>query len=263
MRAVIFACSVVVTAALFGCQGQDLTSPGARGLDFTGKKGGIGGGGGGSSSVMLGGGYSTTSPQPGGLKVSGRRATFETPFEAPIPISLNVDQDGGGLGSDQLPKRDQLNWGDCIWNADIASPYDAANVPQAARDLWDTFMTSYGSERPRLLFLHVDLAANGTSSWDHQSLTRWFTTEGSEKTMWEFEVGAEPTLSLIQPVASWDGTSFRFSGGILRVTRTRCGSKSGPDGCVPARGSGNRPTVVCRNDDTAFSPGATFTATTQ
>lgn len=254
-------------AALFGiafgvlaaCQGADPISP-ARDLDLSGKKVGVGGGGG-QQGIVLSGGYSSVVGR-GGAKVSGRSATFDTPFQAPFTSTIAVDTDGGAPGPNQIPLSGQVNWADCIWNADIASPFDPSNVPQAAKDLWDEFFEDHASARPRLFFALVDMRANGSTSWNHTSLLRWFGEVGSEQYMWEFEAGGERNLSLVQPVASFDGTTFTFSAGIVRVTRTLCDSSSDPDGCVPARGKGNRPTVVCRNDGFAF-PAITYRAELQ
>lgn len=256
--AVLFSIALGVLAA---CQGADPTSP-TRDLNLSGKKVGAGGGtGGGQRGIVLSGGYSSVVGR-GGAKTAGRSATFDTPFSAPFSSTIAVDTDGGALGPDQIPLSGQVNWAHCIWNADVASPFDPSNVPQAAKDLWDEFFEDHASARPRLFFAQVDLRADGETSWNHQSLLRWFSSSGSENTMWEFEAGGERNLSLVQPVASWDGQRFTFSSGIVRVTRTLCDSSSDPDGCVPARGKGNRPTVVCRNDGLAF-PAITYTAELQ
>jgi hypothetical protein len=246
---------------LAACQGADPISP-TRDLDTAGKKVGAGGGSGGSQqAIVLSGGYSSAVGS-GGAKTKGRWASFDTPFLSPFSSAISVDTDGGAPGPNQIPLSGQVNWNHCIWNADIASPYDPSNVPQAARDLWDEFFGTQASARPRLFFALVDTKANGSTSWNHTSLLRWFSTSGSDKYMWEFEAGGEPNLSLVQPVASWDGQTFTFTSGILRITRTFCGSASGPGGCVPARGKGNRPTVVCRNDGLAF-PAITYAAEVQ
>jgi hypothetical protein len=81
--------------------------------------------------------------------------------------------------------------------------------------------------------------------------------------MWEIEAGGESNLSLIQPVGSWDGQKFTISRGVIRMTRTYCGKDPNPEGCKPSRGKGARPTVACRNDGTAFRPGAKFVTTIQ
>lgn len=242
----------IALGVLVACQGADPTSP-ARGLDLSGKKVGAGGGKGGKQGIELSGGYSSV-VGTGGAKTSGRSATFDTPYLSPFSSAIAVDTDGGAIGPNRLPLSAQVNWTHCIWNADVASPYNPNNVPQAARDLWDEFFQAHASARPRLFFALVDMKANGSTSWNHQSLLRWFGSVGSRQYMWEFEAGGEPNLSLVQPVASFDGHRFTFSGGIVRVTRTLCDSSSDPDGCVPARGKGNRPTVVCRNDGMAFPP---------
>jgi hypothetical protein len=243
------------------CQGADPTSP-TRDLDLSGKKVGAGGGSGGTQQgILLAGGFSSTVGS-GGAKISGRWVSFDTPFLNPFSIAIAVDGDGGAPGPNQIPLSGQVNWNHCIWNADVAFPYDPGNVPQAAKDLWDEFFVNHASARPRLFFALVDAKANGSASWNHTSLLRWFTTSGAAKYMWEFEAGGESNLSLVQPVASWDGQTFSFTSGIVRVTRTFCGSSSGPAGCVPARGKGNRPTVVCRNDGLAF-PAVTYAATLQ
>jgi hypothetical protein len=44
------------------------------------------------------------------------------------------------------------------------------------------------------------------------------------------------------------------------MTRTYCGRDPKPEGCKPSRGKGARPTVACRNDDTAFPEVAFVTA---
>lgn len=251
----------IALGAFVACQGADPTSP-LRGLDPSGKKVGAGGGAGGNQrGIVLSGGY-TSALGSGGVRTQGGSATFDTPFLAPFSSAIRVDTDGGTPGSNQLPLSGQVNWAHCIWNADVASPYNPSNVPQAAKDLWDEFFEHHATSRPRLYFALVDLSANGAASWSHQSLLRWFTTSGSANYMWEFEAGAEPNLSLVQPVASWDGQTFRFRRGIVRVTRTLCDGASDPDGCVPARGKGNRPTVVCRNDGLAF-PAITYVASLQ
>jgi hypothetical protein len=255
-------------AALFGiaigvlvaCQGTDPISP-TRDLEPSGKKAGVGGGGGGQRGIILSGGYSSNVGF-GVARTKGSSATFDTPYLAPFPSAIRVDADGGAPGPNQLPLSGQVNWAHCIWNADVASPYDPSDVPQAARDLWDEFFEDHASSRPRLYFALVDLRANGAASWNHQSLLRWFSTSGSDNYMWELEAGGERNLSLVQPVASWDGQTFRFTRGIVRITRTLCDSSSDPDGCVPARGKGNRPTVVCRNDGLAF-PAITYAAAVQ
>lgn len=243
------------------CQGSDPTSP-TRDLDPSGKKAGAGGrSGGGERGIVLSGGYSSA-VGTGAAKTKGRSATFDTPFLSPFSSAIKVDTDGGTPASNQLPLSGQLVWSHCIWNADVASPYDPSTVPQAAMDLWDEFFQHHATARPRLYFAVVDVSANGAPSWNHQSLLRWFSSVGSDNYMWEFEAGAERNLSLVQPVASFDGQTFTFRGGIVRVTRTLCDSSSDPDGCVPARGKGNRPTVVCRNDGLAF-PAVTYRAELQ
>lgn len=259
MRTVAALC--IALGVLFACQGADPTSP-SRDLDPAGKKAATGSGTGGSqAAIVLSRGY-TSVVGSGGLSTGSRTVTFVTPFLAPFLSTIRVDPDGGATGTNQLPLSGQVNWTHCVWNADIAYPYDPANVPPAAKNLWDQFFGTQASARPRLFFATVDTRANGEASWNHQSLLRWFSRSGSNKFMWEFEVGGESTLSLVQPVASWDGNTFTFSGGIVRATRTLCGSFSGPDGCVPARGKGNRPTVVCRNDGLAF-PAVTYAAEVQ
>ena len=251
----------ITLAFLVACQGADPTSP-SRDLDLSGKKVGAGGGSGGRQrGIVLAGGYSSVVGS-GGVRTGGRSATFDTPYLAPFSSTISVDQNGGTPGPNQISLSGQVNWAHCIWNADVASPYDPNNVPQAARDLWDEFFEDHASARPRLFFALVDLRANGETSWNHQSLLRWFSSSGSRNYMWEFEAGGERNLSLVQPVASWDGQRFTFSGGIVRVTRTLCDGSSDPEGCVPARGKGNRPTVVCRNDGLAF-PAITYTAQVQ
>ncbi len=256
-------------AALFGialgfvvaCQGADPTSP-TRDLDLSGKKVGAGGGSGGSQrGIELSGGWSSAVGS-GGAKSGRRTATFDTPYLAPFSSTISVDPNGGAPALNQIPLSDVVNWNHCIWNADVASPYDPSIVPQAARDLWDEFFENQASARPRLFFALVDMRANGAASWNHTSLLRWFSTVGSKNYMWDFEAGGEPNLSLVQPVASFVGNTFTFTGGIVRVTRTLCDSSSDPDGCVPARGKGNRPTVVCRNDGLAF-PAITYAAELQ
>lgn len=243
---------------LVACQGADPTSP-TRDLDLSGKKVGAGGGkGGAQQGIVLSGGWSSVTGT-GGARTSGRSATFDTPFSSPFSSAIAVDADGGG---NRLPLSAQVNWADCVWNADIAFPYVPGNVPQAAKDLWDEFFEDHESSRARLFFAQVDMRANGSTSWNHQGLLRWFGEVESEQYMWEFEVGGEKNLSLVQPVGSFNEGTFTFTGGIVRVTRTLCDSSSDPDGCVPARGKGNRPTVVCRNDDTAF-PAITYSAEIQ
>ena len=259
MRTVAALC--IALGVLVACQGADPTSP-TRDLDPTGKKVGAGGGsGGGQRGIVLSHGY-TSVVGSGGARTGGRSATFDTPYLAPFSSTITVDTNGGAPGPNQIPLSGQVNWAHCIWNADVASPYDPSNVPQPAKDLWDEFFENHASGRPRLFFALVDLRANGAASWNHTSLLRWFSTVGSANYMWEFEAGGEPNLSLVQPVASWDGQKFTFRRGIVRVTRTLCDGSSDPDGCVPARGKGNRPTVVCRNDGLAF-PAITYTATLQ
>lgn len=72
--------------------------------------------------------------------------------------------------------------------------------------------------------------------------------------MWEVEAGSETNLSSVLATGTWDSTTRTASvtGGIVRATRTHCGRDSKPEGCKPAAGKGNRPTVVCRNDGAAF-----------
>jgi hypothetical protein len=251
----------IALGVLVACQGADPTSP-TRELDPSGKKVGAGGGsGGGKTGIVLSGGYSSV-VGTGGVRTKGRSATFDTPVLAPFSSAIKVDTDGGAPGPNQLPLSGQLIWSHCIWNADVASPYDPSNVPEAAKELWDEFFQHHATARPRLFFALVDLSANGAPSWNHQSLLRWFSSVGSNNYMWEFEAGGERNLSLVQPVGSFDGQRFTFRGGIVRVTRTLCDSSSDPDGCVPARGKGNRPTVVCRNDGLAF-PAITYAAEIQ
>lgn len=250
----------IAFALTVACQGADPTSP-TRDLDLSGKKVGAGGGKVGQQGIVLSGGYSSVVGR-GGAKASGRSATFDTSYLSPFSSTIAVDTDGGAIGPDRLPLSSQVNWAHCIWNADVASPYDPSHVPQAAKDLWDEFFQTHASARPRLFFAMVDMRANGSTSWNHQSLLRWFGSVGSRQYMWEFEAGGERNLSLVQPVASFDGQTFTFTRGIVRVTRTLCDSSSDPEGCVPARGKGNRPTVVCRNDGLAF-PAVTYAATLQ
>ncbi len=256
--------ALALTTFVVACQGSDPTSP-DRGLDLSNKSG-TGANPGPNAHAILSGGFLSTS-RPGVLRVSGRTASFETPFGAPIPIALNVDTDGGGLGPNQIPLQSQVFWPDCVWNTDvgrfIAPPASQDPVGlQKARDFWNLVLTTYRAQRQRHFFVYVDRGANGQPSWEHQALTRWFTRSGADKYMWEIEAGGESNLSLIQPVGSWNGSSLRISGGILRLTRTYCGKDPNPEGCRPARGKGNRPTVVCRNDDTAF-PGVEFVTTIQ
>ena len=259
MRQLVALCGIAL-GILAACQGADPISP-LRDLEPSGRKVGAAGGGGGQRGIVLSGGY-TSAVGSGGAKTKGSSASFDTPFLAPFPSAIRVDTDGGAIGTNRLPLSGQVNWAHCIWNADVASPYDPSNVPQVAKDLWDEFFEDHASSRPRLYFALVDLRANGAASWNHQSLLRWFSTSGSDNYMWEFEAGGERNLSVVQPVASWDGRTFRFSRGIVRVTRTLCDSSSDPDGCVPARGKGNRPTVVCRNDGLAF-PAVAYSAELQ
>ena len=257
----------LVLAALIGslvrCQGSDLTAP-SRDLGPAGK--GTGANPGPNATAVLSGGLISTA-QPGVLAVTGSTASFETPFGGQIPIRVNVDPDGGSLGQNQIPKSGQIFWPDCVWNTDvgtfIAPPaqQDPAGL-RAAKSFWDLVLTSGGAQRPRLYFAYVDLGANGRMSWNHQALTRWFTWSGSDKYMWEIEAGGVSNLSLIQPVGSWDGRKLTISGGVIRMTRSYCGKDPKPEGCKPSRTKGARPTVACRNDDTAF-PGADFVTTIQ
>jgi hypothetical protein len=237
------------------CQGADPTSPeDARGLVLTSR-------GTGPANVELSGGFWTPGLQPGTFRTSTRWVEFVTPSGSPIPIALNADEDGGALGANQLPLSDQIDWNHCSWNSDVAYPYDPSNVPPFAKQLWDTVMSTYAPLMPRDLFIHVNTRAVGAPDWEHTAVARWFASDGPEKYLWEFEVGAEPPLSLVLPVASWDGQTATFSSGVVRVTRLHCGTLAGSLGCT-GRGKGSKPTVVCRNDGLAF-PGVSFTAAIQ
>jgi hypothetical protein len=260
---VAFVLALALTTFMVACQGSDITAP--RSLELAGKKG-TGANPGPNATAILSGGLISTA-RPGRLSVSGSTASFETPFGSQIPITVNVDPDGGPVGLNQIPKSGQVNWPDCVWNTHvgtfIAPPATQDPVGlQSAKTFWDLVLTSGGPERPRLFFAYVDLGANGRTSWNHQALTRWFTWVGADKYMWEIEAGGESNLSLIQPVGSWDGQKLTISGGVIRLTRTYCGKDPNPEGCRPSRGKDTRPTVVCRNDDTAF-PGADFVTTVQ
>jgi len=253
-RAFVVPAVFVAMLSQVGCQGSELISPLSRDLDPAGKGKGAGGGDA-STSVVLSGGF-VSSVRQGVLRVSGGSASFETPFGAPIPIAVS-----------QIPSSGDVFWPDCAWNTDVGAfiPPPAAQDPvglQAAKDLWDLLLTIHGAERPRHFFSYVDLRANGGPSWNHETLIRWFTWDGQDKYMWEIEGGGEQNLSLIQAVGSWNGQRLRITGGVIRLTRTYCGRDPNPEGCRPARGKGNRPTVVCRNDDTAF-PGVEFVTTLQ
>jgi hypothetical protein len=265
MRSVsaLFALSFAVATLMVACDGADIMSP-SRGLDLAGR--GTGANPGPNATAVLSGGLVSTA-QPGLLRVSASTASFETPFGAPIPITVSVDTDGGAVGPNQIPLSGQVFWPDCVWNTHvgtfIAPP--AAQDPvglQSAKNFWDLLLTTYRAERSRLFFTYIDRDSNGEESWDHQALTRWFTWVGADKYMWEIEAGSESNLSLIQPVGSWNGQSLTVSGGILRLTRTYCGKDPNPEGCRPGKGKDTRPTVVCRNDDTAF-PGVDFITTIQ
>jgi hypothetical protein len=265
MRPVFAFCALAIAATtiMVACEGADITSP-FRKLDPAGK--GTGANPGPNANAVLSGGFVSTA-RPGVLRVSGSTASFETPFGAPIPITLNVDTDGGALGPNQIPLDNQIFWPDCVWNTDvgkfIAPP--AAQDPaglQRAKDFWDLVLTTYRAQRLRHFFVYVDLGANGQRSWNHQALTRWFTWVGADKYMWEIEAGGESNLSLIQPIGSWNGSSLKITDGVIRLTRSYCGKDPNPEGCRPARGKGHRPTVVCRNDDTAFE-GVDFVTTIQ
>jgi hypothetical protein len=259
-RALAFA----VTIFMVACQGSDLTSP-DRGIDLA-RKGGTGANPGPNALAVLSGGFVSTA-RPGVLRVSGSTASFETPFGAPIPIALSVDTNGGAVGPNQIPLQQQVFWPDCVWNTDVgrfvAPPaiQDPVGLQQA-KDFWNLVLTTYRAQRLRHIFVYVDLGANGRTSWEHQALTRWFTWNGADKYMWEIEAGGESNLSLIQPVGSWNGGSLTITRGVIRLTRTYCGRDPKPEGCKPSRGKGARPTVVCRNDDTAF-PGVEFVTTIQ
>ena len=254
--------ALTLTISMVACQGSDLTAP--RSLELSGK--GTGANPGPNATAVLSGGL-ISAARPGRLSVSGSTASFETPFGSPIPITVNVDTNGGTLGLNQIPKSGQVFWPDCVWNTHvgtfIAPPATQDPVGlQAAKTFWDLVLTSGGPQRPRLFFTYVDLAANGSTSWNHQALTRWFTWTGADKYMWEIEAGGENNLSLVQPVGRWDGQKLTISGGVIRLTRTYCGKDPNPEGCRPAKGKNTRPTVVCRNDNTAF-PGALFVTTIQ
>jgi hypothetical protein len=255
MRAAALATSLALTISLAACQGVDPTSPeDARGLDLT-ARGTI------PATVELSGGFWTPGPQPGTLRTTAGFVEFLTTPNSPVPTGLNVDQDGGSLGVDQLPVSGQIDWAHCSWNSDIAYPYDPSNVPPFAKQLWDTFMTTYAPLMPRHLSIRVDTNGLGAPDPEHSAVARWLASEGGQKYLWEFEVGAEPPLSLVLPVASWDGQTATFSQGVVRLTRMHCGTFVGPLGCT-GRVQGSKPTVVCRNDGLAY-PGATFTARVQ
>jgi len=262
-----FATWVVAFAAttfMVACQSSDPMSS-DRALDLA-KKGGTGANPGPNALAVLSGGFIST-VRSGVLRVSGSTASFETPFGAPIPIALNVDTNGGAVGPNQILLQQQVFWPDCVWNTDvgrfIAPPaiQDPVGLQQA-KDFWNLVLTTHRSQRLRHFFAYVDLGANGQPSWEHQALTRWFTWNGPDKYMWEIEAGGESNLSLIQPVGSWTGGSLTITGGVIRLTRTYCGRDPKPEGCKPSRGKGARPTVACRNDDTAF-PGVEFVTTIQ
>lgn len=265
MRPVSALCALALAATTFmvGCEGSGITSP-ARELDLAGK--GTGANPGPNANAVLSGGFVSTA-RPGVLRVSGSTASFETPFGAPIPITLNVDTDGGAVGSNQIPLSGNVNWPDCVWNTDVGkfiappAPQDPVGL-QNAKNFWDLVLATYRAQRLRHFFVYVDLGANGQESWNHQALTRWFTWVGADKYMWEVEAGGESNLSLIQPRGTWNGQSLRITDGIIRLTRSYCGKDPNPEGCRPARGKGNRPTAVCRNDDPAF-PGVDFITTVQ
>lgn len=251
-----------LTTLVVSCQSSDLTAP-SRALGPAGKKG-AGANPGPNAVAVLSGGL-ISADVPGVLAVSGSAASFETPFGSPVPIAVHVDPDGDPIGANQIPRSGQIFWPDCVWNTDVGTfipppaDQDAAGL-QAARSFWDLTLASGSAEMPRLYFAYVDRRANGRTSWNHQALARWFTWDGAHKYMWEIEAGGESNLSLIQPVGSWDGEELRISGGVIRMTRTYCGRDPKPEGCKPSRGKGARPTVACRNDDTAFPEVAFVTA---
>jgi hypothetical protein len=265
MRPVIALCSLALAATTFmvSCQGADITSP-TREVDLAGK--GTGANPGPNATAVLSGGL-VSAERAGVLRVSGSVASFETPFGAPIPITVSVDTDGLPIGQNQIPLSGQVFWPDCVWNSHVgpfvgsAGGQDPVGL-QNAKNFWDLLLTTYRAERSRHFFVYVDLGANGQQSWNHQALTRWFTWVGPDKYMWEIEAGGESNLSLIRPVGSWSGNSLTISGGIIRLTRTYCGKDPNPEGCRPGKGKDTRPTVVCRNDDTAF-PGVDFVTTIQ
>lgn len=251
-RSVAFFAVLALTTLMVNCQGSDLTAP-SRTLASAGKKG-TGANPGPNATAVLSGGL-MSGPVSGVLAVSSSTASFETPFGAQVPIAV------------QIPTSGEVFWPDCVWNTDVGTfiPPPADQDPvglQAAKSFWDLTLSSGSAERARLYFAYVDRRANGRTSWNHQALTRWFTWSGSDKYMWEIEAGGESNLSLIQPVGTWNGAELRISGGVIRLTRTYCGRDPQPEGCKPSRGKGARPTVVCRNDDTAF-PGVDFVTAVQ
>lgn len=258
-----FALALVMTMFMVSCQGSEITAP-SRGLEPAGK--GTGANPGPNAAAILSGGL-ISGVVPGVLAVSSSQARFETPFGGQVGIAVNVDPDGGETGPNQIPLSGEVFWPDCVWNTDVGTfiPPPADQDPaglQAAKSFWDLTLSTGSAERNRLYFVYVDRKADGRMSWNHQALTRWFTWAGADKYMWEIEAGGESNLSLIQPVGSWDGEVLTISGGVIRLTRTYCGKDPKPEGCKPSRGKGGRPTVVCRNDDTAF-PGADFVTTIQ
>ena len=254
---------LALTMFIVSCDGSGITSP-PREIDLAGR--GTGANPGPNAAAILTGGFLSTA-QAGVLRVSSTTASFETPFGAPIPITLNVDTDGGALGPNQIPRSGQVFWPDCVWNTHVGTfnPPPATQDPvglQNAKTFWDLVLNTYRAQRPRHFFVYVDRAANGQQSWNHQALTRWFTWVGADKYMWEIEAGGESNLSLVRPVGSWHGQSLTITGGSLRLTRSYCGKDPNPEGCRPGKGKDVRPTVVCRNDDTAF-PGVDFVTTIQ
>lgn len=239
-----------------GCQAGDPTAPDSRGLELT-KRGRGSGGGAQAVNGILSGGYTSQTAQPLILKLSASAASLETNFGAPIPVSLNVDTNDGDAttGLNQIPLSGEVAWAHCVWNADIAFPYDPAVVPQAARDLWDEVLGGFAETLERHYYAYVDLSAVGQPSAGHGTSVRWFTWEGRDKYMWEVEAGSETNLSTILATGNWDAANqvATISGGIVRATRTSCGRDPKPEGCKPSRGKDNRPTVVCRNDGAAFA----------
>ena len=112
MRPVSALCALVLASTTFmvGCEGSGITSP-SRELDPAGK--GTGANPGPNATAVLSGGFLSTA-RSGVLRVSGSTASFETPFGAPIPITLNVDTDGGAVGPNQIPLSGQVFWPDCV-----------------------------------------------------------------------------------------------------------------------------------------------------
>lgn len=253
-------CVLIATALTFACQGSEPTALDSRGLDLS-KRGRGSGGGSQAVNGTLAGGYITASVQPLILKLSSSAVSIETNFGAPIAVSLNVDaNDGdGATGPNQIPLSGEVAWNHCVWNADIAYPYDPATVPQAARDLWDEVLGGFAGTIDRRHYVYVDLGAAGQMSPNHGTAVRWFTWQGRDKYMWEVEAGSETNLSTVVATGAWNPVTRTASitDGIVRTSRTYCGRDAKPEGCKPAAGKGNRPAVVCRNDGTAF-PGVEF-----